>query len=577
MITQKNKKDRTVLRAFFAAYKPYLKTLIPLLLCALGGMLCTLILPLCVRYITEGHAQTPEALCRVGVIMFILVVVCIGLRAVVDYRGHVLGAEMEYNIRKKLYDHLLSMPLSFFERRRVGALISNLTNDLQNLVELFHHMPEDIVLYFLQLVGASVILFALNARLTLFVFLILPPMLAFTLYFSAKMRKACEESYGKIAEINAQAEDALSGIRVMKSFAAEQDARQRFEETNHAFFRSRCMIYGMESLVYQGCEFFMQLAPVIIAVFGGWMIAGDTMTVHDLIPFLMYVSYITFPIQHLVHMIGQFQGGFAGFSRYWELMQTKPDMEDGTVEAKNLSGAVEFSHVDFAYNKEDLVLKDVSLKVAPGEYIAVVGHSGVGKTTLCALISRLYEVDAGAVLVDGRDVREYTMQSLRREIGVVEQNTYLFAGTVAENIAYGTPGATREQIIEAAKRANAHEFISALPNGYDTYVGERGVLLSGGQRQRISIARVFLKNPPIVIFDEATSALDAESELAVHAAMHSLAQSRTTFVIAHRLSTVRNADRTVVLHEGRIAQVGKHEELLQTEGVYKKLCELQIG
>ena len=576
MKKQKNKKDRDVLRAFFAAYRPYLKTLLPLLLCALGGMICTLILPLCVRYITEGNAQTAAQLRRVGLVMLGLIVVCIGLRAVVDYFGHVLGAKMEYDIRQKLYEHLLEMPLSFFERRRVGELISNLTNDLQNLVELFHHMPEDIVLYFLQLVGASVILFLLNPTLTLAVYAILPPMLAFTLYCSAKMRKACAKSYEKIGAINAQAEDALSGIRVMKSFAAEQEAAVRFAEANKAFFKSRCTIYGMESLVYQGCEFFIQLAPVVIAVFGGWLIAGENLSVHDLIPFLMYVSYITFPIQHLVHMIGQFQGGYAGFTRYWALMQTKPDMPDGTVEAKDLRGAVEFDHVDFAYSAELPVLQDISLSVESGEFIAVVGHSGVGKTTLCALISRLYDAGAGAVRIDGRDVREYTVASLRGQIGVVEQNTYLFAGTVAENIAYGMPGATREQIIHAAKQANAHAFIEALPDGYDTYVGERGVLLSGGQRQRISIARVFLKDPPIVIFDEATSALDAESELAVQTAMQSLSKTRTTFVIAHRLSTVRNADRTVVLDEGRIVQVGKHDELLQAEGVYRKLCELQI-
>lgn len=569
-------KDKSVLRAFFASYIPYLKTLIPLLIIALIAMVCTLLIPLCIRYITEGKAQTVEELRNVGLIMLGLVIVCIALRAVVDYRGHVLGAKMEYDIRQKLYDHLLEMPLSFFERRRVGELISNLTNDLLNLVELFHHMPEDIMLYFMQLIGASLILFILNPQLTLAVYAILPPMLAFTLYCSAKMRKACAKSYEKIGKINAQAADALSGVRVMKSFAAEKDASERFAQTNEAFFKSRCTIYGMESLVYQGCEFFIQLAPIIVAVFGGWIIAGEGMTVQDLIPFLMYVGYITVPIQHLVHMIGQFQGGYAGFGRYWELMQMKPDMEDGTVEADALRGAVEFRDVAFSYTEGEPVLRDISLKVEPGEYIAVVGHSGVGKTTLCALISRLYDVDSGVVLIDGRNVREYTMASLRGQIGVVEQNTYLFAGTVAENIAFGTPGAAREEIIEAAKRANAHEFIMALPNGYDTYVGERGVLLSGGQRQRISIARAFLKDPPIVIFDEATSALDTESELAVHNAMRSLAQSRTTFVIAHRLSTVRGADRTVVLEDGKIVQIGRHEELLQVDGVYKKLCSLQI-
>ncbi|MBO5253586.1 MAG: ABC transporter ATP-binding protein [Clostridia bacterium] len=572
----KNKKDNTVLRAFFASYRPYLKTLIPLLLIALVALGCTLTIPLCIRYITEGNAETAGELRNVGLIMLGLVVVNIALRAIVDYRGHVLGARMEYDIRQKLYAHLLSMPLSFFERRRVGALIGNLTNDLLNLVELFHHMPEDVVLYFVQLIGASVILFVLNAKLTLIVFAVLPPMLIFTLYFSAKMRHACAKSYEKIGEINSQAEDALSGIRVMKSFAAEQSAAERFSETNGAFFKSRCKIYGMESLVYQGCDFFMQLAPIILAVFGGWFIVGEDMSVQDLIPFLMYVSYLTVPIQHLAHMVAQFQGGFAGFGRYYELMQTKPDMEDGTVEAGTLSGSVEFRNVSFAYNEGENVLEDISLKVEPGEYIAVVGHSGVGKTTLCALVSRLYDVCGGTLLIDGRNIKDYKMASLRRQIGVVEQNTYLFAGTVAENIAYGTVGATREEIVEAAKRANAHEFIEKLPNGYDTYVGERGVLLSGGQRQRISTARVFLKDPPIVIFDEATSALDAESEREIHRALMTLAENRTTFVIAHRLSTVRGADRTVVLEDKKIAQIGRHAELLQEEGVYKALCSLQI-
>ncbi|MDD7646200.1 MAG: ABC transporter ATP-binding protein [Ruminococcus bromii] len=457
---EKNTKDKSVLRAFFACYKPYLKTLIPLLFAALLATGASLLVPLCIRYITDGGARTAESLRNTGFLMLALVAVGIALNAVVDYRGHVMGARMERDIRMKLYQHLLSMPVSFFDSHRVGALISNLTNDLNELVELFHHMPEDIVLYFVRLVGAAVVLFAINPRLTLVVFALLPPMLAFTVFFSMRMRRACARGYEKIGEINAQAEDTLSGIRVLKAFAAEDAAAERFAASNEAFFKSRKTIYGSESFVYQGSQFFIELAPVVVAVFGGWAIAGGTMTLGEILPFLLYVGYITTPIQHLTHMIGQFQNGYAGFTRYWALMQTEPDMEDGA--------------------------------------------------------------------------------------------------------------------IEAAKRANAHEFIEALPNGYDTYVGERGVRLSGGQRQRISIARVFLKDPPILVFDEATSALDAESELAVRRALDALAESRTTFVIAHRLSTVRHADRTIVISEKGIAQTGTHESLMQTDGVYRDLYALQM-
>ncbi|MGN0477818.1 MAG: ABC transporter ATP-binding protein [Hominenteromicrobium sp.] len=572
---RRNQKDKSVLRAFFACYKPYLKTLLPLLLLALLATGAALLLPLCIRYITDGGAQTAESLRNTGLFMLALLAVQVTLKSIVDYRGHVMGARMERDIRQKLYNHLLAMPVSFFDSHRVGALLSNLTNDLNELVELFHHMPEDIVLYFVRLVGAAVILFSINARLTLAVFALLPPMLVFTVFFSMRMRRACARSYEKIGEINAQAEDTLSGIRVLKAFAAEDAAAGRFAEANEAFFKSRKTIYGSESLVYQGSQLFIDLAPVVVAVFGGWAIAGGSMTLGEILPFLLYVGYITTPIQHLIHMIGQFQNGYAGFTRYWALMQTKSDMEDGAVEAQNLRGEVEFKDICFSYETTGTVLEHVSLRAEPGEFVAVVGRSGAGKTTLCALISRLYDVDSGAVCIDGRDVRDYTLRSLRAQIGVVEQATYLFAGTVAENIAFGTPGAEREQVIDAAKRANAHEFIMALPNGYDTYVGERGVRLSGGQRQRISIARVFLKNPPILVFDEATSALDAESELAVRRALDTLAQSRTTFVIAHRLSTVRHADRTIVISEKGIAQTGTHESLMETDGVYRSLYGLQ--
>ena len=569
------KKERSTLRAFFACYKPYLKTLLPLLFLALLSTAATLMIPLCIRYITEGNAETPEALRHTALVMLGLVIAYTVFGSIVDYRGHVMGARMERDIRQKRYEHMLSMPVSFFEQNRVGALIATLTNALTDLVELFHHMPGDVVIYFIRMIGAAVILLMIDPQMTLAIFALLPPMLAFTVYFSMRMRRACAASYAKVGEINAQAEDTLSGIRVVKAFAAEKDAAARFVRESDAFFRCRKTIYGTESVVYQGSQFFINLAPVGVSVLGGWLIAGENMQVQDLIPFLLYVGYITTPIQHLIHMIGQFQSGYAGFTRYWKLMQTKPDMQDGTVEAGTLRGEVEFCDVGFSYETTGTVLEHISLRAEPGEYIAVVGRSGAGKTTLCALISRLYDVDSGCVRVDGRDVREYTLSSLRGQIGVVEQATYIFAGTVAENIAMGKPGASREAIVEAAKRANAHDFIMALPRGYDTDVGERGVRLSGGQRQRISIARVFLKDPPILIFDEATSALDAESELEVRKALDALSKSRTTFVIAHRLSTVRNADRTVVISEKGIVQTGTHEELMRTDGVYRALYAMQ--
>lgn len=573
MTTPKTKKH-AALRDFFACYRPYLKTLVPILLAAVLATAAALSVPLFIRYITDGRAAEANALVRVALLMLLVIAVQVLLGAVVDYCGHALGARMERDLRARLYRHMLSMPVSFFEKNRVGTLLSRLTNDLAELAELFHHMPEDVILYFLRLIGAAVILFAIHPQMTLIVFVLLPPMLVFTLFFSARMRKACDKSYGKIGEVNAEAEDMLSGVRVLKAFTAEGEAVKRFEKANESFYRSRKTIYGNECIVYSGTDFFISLAPVLLTVVGGYAISGGTLTLSELITFLLYVGYITTPVQHLIHTIGQFQNGFAGFTRCRALLMEKPDMPDGTEAAAVRHGAVSFQDVTFAYDTSvGDVLENITFTAEPGEQVAVVGRSGAGKTTLLSLLPRFYDVLSGSVIIDGRDVRRYTLDALRRGIGVVEQTTYLFSGTVAENIAFGCPGADRDRIIEAAKRANAHEFITALENGYDTEVGERGVRLSGGQRQRISIARVFLKDPPILVLDEATSALDSESEQAVHAALGALAKSRTTFIIAHRLSTVRGADKILVLSARGVAQTGTHESLMQQDGVYRMLYE----
>lgn len=575
------------LKKFLSYYRPYLKTLASVLAAAVAAALISLLYPLCTRSITksvltERPDQIAGRILATGAWMLALLLIQTLCNFYQDYRGHVLGARMEHDIREELFGHYQKLSLRFFDGEKVGGLMSRLTGDLLSLTELYHHGPEDLAIYLVRFIGAFVILCHVNVKLTMITFAFLPVLALYTVCFSGKMRAAVRISRARIGDVNAQAEETLSGIRVVKSFTNENMEREKFARENERFFESRKKIYGCEAWFYQGIDVFIQLISIAVVVFGGVFIAGASLDVADLLTFLLYIGYMTEPIQKLMHIIEQYQEGFAGFDRFLEIMNMEPEIQDSfraasTVPARPVLGNIEFRDVGFRYGaREEDVLSHISLTARVGDYVALVGHSGVGKTTLCSLIPRFYEATAGEILLDGVNVRDLPLDTLRKSIGVVQQEIYLFSGSVLDNIRYGKPDAAREEVIRAAVDANAHDFIMRLPQQYDTQVGQRGVRLSGGQKQRISIARVFLKDPPILIFDEATSALDNESELVIKESLEKLSRTRTTFVIAHRLSTIRNAKRILVMKDHGVAEQGTHDELMARNGIYARLYQCRV-
>ncbi|MCL2670240.1 MAG: ABC transporter ATP-binding protein/permease [Syntrophaceae bacterium] len=573
-------KNPIKLGKFLSYYLPYKGLLLADLACSAFVAALALILPVFIRHITvnvlaSGADGVFTQIMSTGAVMLAVIAAQTGFAVFYDYKGHDMGAKIERDMRRELFAKYQTLPFSFFDNQRTGELMSRLTNDLLNLAELYHHFPENLVIYGTQFAGSLVILLLINWKLTLVVCAFLPVMGIYSFVFYRKLDTAFRTSRERIADVNALAEENLSGIRVVKSFAAEEREIEKFSRENERFYAGRSSIYKHEALHYTVIEkFFTPLITVAIVMAGGLWIAHDVLAPADLLVFILYAAYLTGPVPKLAFMVEQFQDGMAGYRRFREIMEVTPGIRDAenAAELHVTQGRVTFDKVTFRYNEDrEYVLRNIHLDVRPGETVAIVGRSGVGKTTLCSLIPRFYDAGEGEIRIDGARVCDVTLKSLRRQIGIVRQETFLFAGTVMENILYGNPGATAEAAVEAAKNANAHGFIVGLPDGYDTDIGQRGVKLSGGQQQRISIARVFLKNPPILIFDEATSSLDYESERAVMESLEKLAEGRTAFIIAHRLSTVRSADRIVVLTDDGIAQQGTHEALCRADGVYARL------
>ena len=585
----KQKKNRNIglIGKFLPYYKPYGGIMAFDLFCAALTTVCELVLPMVVRTITNAASGedlstlTPKLILGIGGMYILLRIIDTAANYFMTSIGHIMGTKIETDMRRDLFAHLQKLSFSYYDNTKVGTLMSRITTDLFDVTEFAHHCPEEFFIAGVKIIGAFILLCTINVPLTLIIFSVIPLILGFSIFFRRRMRSNFRESRKQIGELNSQIEDSLLGVRVTRSFAREDEEKRKFSEGNLDYLRIKSERYRIMGAFHSSTRLFDGLMYIIVVVAGALFMMGignlPTITPPDYIAYLMFVSTLLTSIRRIVEFSEQFQQGISGIERFQEIMETEPEIQDapGATDLCDVKGCVEFCDVSFRYETETKnVLTHLDLVVNPGENIALVGPSGGGKTTLCSLIPRFYEVSSGKILVDGKDIREVTMHSLRNCIGVVAQDVYLFSGSVRENIAYGKENATDEEIETAARLAGAHEFITTLPDGYNTYVGERGVKLSGGQKQRISIARLFLKNPPILILDEATSALDNESERLVQKSLEKLAEGRTTFTIAHRLTTIRNADRILVLTEDGIAESGTHQELMERGGIYSELYAL---
>jgi len=539
-----------------------------------------LVFPSVVRLMIDDilPSKNLNSIIMTGVGLLVLYIASAALQYIVDYWGHVLGTRIEYDMRKDLFNHTQKLSFNYFDNTKTGHIMSRIVNDLNEISELAHHGPEDLFIASVTLIGSFIILLNIHVPLALITFAIVPIMLGYAIMKNKKMQATFRQMRMKIADVNAQVEDSISGIRVVKSFTNEWYEEEKFESGNFSFRESKEDSYKVMASFFVGVSFFSNLINLVVMVFGGIFVYYNQLTPGELVGFLLYVSMFMQPIRKLTTLIENYQKGMSGFARFVDTLNIDPDIKDDpkAICIDKVKGEVEFDNVTFSYNNRENVLNNISLSIKPGETVAFVGPSGGGKTTLCSLIPRFYEVDKGSVKIDGIDIRMITQRSLRENIGIVQQDVFLFSGTVRDNIEYGHIGATEEEIIEAAKKANAHEFIMSLEDGYNTYIGERGVKLSGGQKQRLSIARIFLKNPPVLILDEATSALDNETEKVIQDSLFDLSKNRTTLIIAHRLATIKNADRIVVLTDEGIEEEGTHKELLEKNGIYTRLYTAQF-
>lgn len=592
---QKSMSTKYLLKRFYPYFRPYWHILVFDLFCASLTSVCDLVLPVIVRFITNTVTTSPSDLTvglvvRITALYIVLRIIDVAANYYMQNRGHIMGAQIEKDMRRDLFAKFQELSYGYYNSNKTGQLISRITTDLFDITEFAHHCPEEYFIAAVKIVVAFTVLIQVNVPLTLLLFALIPLMLVCAMKFRVRMRNAFKWQRSELGEINSHVEDSLLGIRVSKSFANEDVEEQRFEEGNERFLTTKKVGYRNMAGFRGVTRLFDGLMYISIVFFGSLALIRGLITAGDFIAYLMYVAVLLESVRRVVEFTEQFQRGITGIERFVEIMDTEIEIEDapGAIDMpEDVRGDIEFRDVSFAYEagndtdgnstaSDAQVLSHINIKIASGENVAVVGPSGAGKTTFCNLIPRFYDVSGGAILVDGRDIRDYKVRSLRTKIGMMQQDVYLFSDTVAGNIEYGRPGASREEIIEAAKLAGADEFINELSDGYDTYVGERGARLSGGQKQRISIARVFLKNPPILILDEATSSLDNESERYVQESLAELAKGRTTITIAHRLSTVKNADRIVVLTEDGIAEEGSHDDLLIKGGIYADMYNLTV-
>lgn len=570
-----------MLRSFAHYYKPHWKLFVFDMICALVAAGCDLVYPVVSRniintYIPDKNIRLILTWCAALLVIYIIQTV---MQYFMQYQGHIVGVRMQADMRRDVFEHLQKLPFSYFDEHKTGVIMSRIVNDLMDISEFAHHGPEDLFISLVTVVGAFIILCTVNVPLTLITFAVLPFLVLFIIKKRSAMTMAFRKNRIEIAEVNASLENSIAGIRVSRAFTSEREEEKKFAENNQRYVTVRERSYRVMAEFFSGTNFLTSLMNVVILAAGGYCVYRGVINVGDMVAYMLFINMFVNPIKKLIQFVEMFQNAITGYVRFQELMNVKPEQDEkGAIELKDVRGEIVFDDVTFHYDENKEVLSHISLTFPQGKMVAIVGPSGGGKTTLCHLIPRFYEISGGSILVDGHDIRDVTRASLRRQIGIVQQDVFLFTGTIFDNIAYGKLGASREEVYEAAKKANIHDYIMSLPEGYDTFVGERGVKLSGGQKQRISIARVFLKNPPILVLDEATSALDNVTENYIQDSLDDLCKNRTTIVVAHRLSTIKNADEIIVMDRDGIEERGTHEELLaRGNGIYKELYEAQFA